>query len=84
MMLPITSKTAQAITNSLQGINENEVSRSELEVLLKQKIFDDCSDLGRYGASVGERFSDYLIMRSEIEQVMHSLILLNSGEMMDM
>ena len=72
-------KNRTSYNKLLAGINENEVSRSELEVLLKQKIFDDCSDLGRYGASVGERFSDYLIMRSEIEQVMHSLILLNSG-----
>ena len=73
-------KNRTSYNKLLAGINENEVSRSELEVLLKQKIFDDCSDLGRYGASVGERFSDYLIMRSEIEQVMHSLILLNSGK----
>ena len=46
-------KNRTSYNKLLAGINENEVSRSELEVLLKQKIFDDCSDLGRYGASVG-------------------------------
>ncbi len=63
----------------LSNVNEIDVSRSELEVVLKQKLFEDCSALGKYGASVGERFSDYLMRRSEIEQIMHSLILINSG-----
>ncbi len=73
-------KNRTSYNKILAEINENEITRSQLEVLLKQKIFADCSDLGKYGAAVGERFSDYLIMRSEIEQVMHSLILLNSGK----
>lgn len=34
-------KNRTSYNKLLAGINENEVSRSELEVLLKQKIFDD-------------------------------------------
>lgn len=64
----------------LADVSESEVTRSQLEVLLKQSLFEDCASLGRYGSSVGERMSEYLIRRSEIEQVMHSLVVLNSGK----
>ena len=77
--MPTTSKTAPHYNGVLSNVNEIDVSRSELEVVLKQKLFEDCSALGKYGASVGERFSDYLMRRSEIEQIMHSLILINSA-----
>ena len=40
-------KNRTSYNKLLAGINENEVSRSELEVLLKQKIFDDRPDLGK-------------------------------------
>ena len=64
----------------LADVSENEVTRAQLEVLLKQSLFEDCASLGRYGSSVGEHMSEYLIRRSEIEQIMHSLIVLNSGK----
>jgi V/A-type H+-transporting ATPase subunit C len=64
----------------LSDYNESELSRSQLETLLKQSLFEDCASLGRYGSSVGEHMSDYLIRRSEIEQIMHSLVVLNSGK----
>ena len=64
----------------LSDVSENEVTRSQLEILLKQSLFEDCASLGRYGSSVGEHMSDYLIRRSEIEQIMHSLVVLNSGK----
>lgn len=64
----------------LSDVSENEVTRSQLEILLKQSLFEDCASLGRYGSSVGDHMAEYLIRRSEIEQVMHSLIILNSGK----
>lgn len=64
----------------LSDVSETEVTRSQLEVLLKQSLFEDCATLGKYGSSVGEHMSEYLIRRSEIEQIMHSLVVLNSGK----
>ncbi len=66
--------------SAFTDVNESDVTRSQLEVLLKQSLFDDCAMFGRYGSSVGEHMSEYLIKRSEIEQIMHSLVVLNSGK----
>lgn len=64
----------------LTGVNENEIHRGQLESLLRQKLFYNLSDLGRYELSVGEHFSAYVLARSEIEQIMHSLTLLETGK----
>lgn len=66
-------------SSSLADMNETELSRSELEVVLKQSLFDDCAVFGRFGSSVGEHMSEFLMRRSEVEQIMHSLVVLNSG-----
>ena len=63
----------------LAGINESEEHRGQLEMRLRQKCLEDAASLCRYELTVGEHFSDYLISRSEIEQVMHSLVLLQAG-----
>ena len=64
---------------TLAGVNESEVHRGQLEVQLKQKLFEDAASLCRYELSVGEHFAQYLISRSEIEQILHSLVLLQAG-----
>ncbi len=64
----------------LSNINENTVHRSELEKKLKSKLFVDFAALGRYDLSVGEHFFEYIITRAEIEQIMHSLMLLTAGK----
>lgn len=64
----------------LSGINENAVHRVELERGLKTKLFVDFETLGRYDLSVGEHFFDYIISRAEIEQLMHSLMLISAGK----
>lgn len=63
----------------LAGIAENEVHRGELESRLKQKLMEDYSSLCRYEISVGEHFSLYFIQRSEIEQILHAVLLLDAG-----
>ncbi len=63
----------------LSGINETEIHRGQLETKLKQKLFEDASSLSQYELSVGEHFAQYLISRSEIEQILHSLVLLQAG-----
>jgi Archaeal/vacuolar-type H+-ATPase subunit C len=64
----------------LAGVNENAVHRGQLEAKLKQKQMEDYASLCRYEISVGEHFSRYLLMRGEIEQILHSLTLLNAGK----
>ena len=59
----------------LADLNENDVHRGHLEVLLKIKIFNDFAILGRYEISIHEGLSVYLISRMEIEQIMHCLML---------
>ena len=60
----------------LAGVNENDIHRGQLEVKLRQKLFEDSSALCRYEVTIGEHFAKYLISRSEIEQILHSLVLL--------
>lgn len=73
-------KDHTAYGKTLAGINENEVHRGQLETQLRQKLFEDYASLCRYEISVGEHFSEYLIMRSEIEQILHSILLLEAGK----
>lgn len=71
-------KSQTAYGSILAGINEIEVHRLQLETKLRQKLFDDYAALCRYEISVGEHFSQYLITRTEIEQILHSILLLNA------
>lgn len=67
-------------SNVLSSINEADVHRGQLELLLKQKLFNDFASLARYGVSSGNNFSEYIVSRIEIEQIMHSLMLLSAGK----
>lgn len=62
-------------SNVLGDLNENDVHRGQLEVLLKKKLFNDFAALGRYEVSIREGLSTYIISRMEIEQIMHCLML---------
>ena len=72
-------KDNTAYAETLSGINETEIHRGQLEAKLKQKLFEDASSLCQYELSVGEHFSQYLISRSEIEQILHCLVFLQAG-----
>lgn len=61
----------------LSKINENEVHRGQLEVLLKQKNFYDYDSLCRYEMSSGSPFSEFIVRRFEIEQIVHFLRLMS-------
>lgn len=67
-------------TDVLKDINENNVHRRDIEERLRLKLFLDFEILGRYDISVGEHFSEYFISRTEIEQFMHSLMLISAGK----
>lgn len=64
----------------LSSIDESNAHRGDLEMLLKKELYCDFEALGRYDLSVGERFFSYIIARAEINQFMHSLILLTAGK----
>lgn len=71
-------KTRTVYKKALVGIDENSVHRGQLEAKLKQKLFEDYASLCRYEITVGEHFARYLIKRSEIEQILHSLLTLHT------
>lgn len=73
-------KNRTSYGKALAGINENEVHRGILEMELKKDLFEGYASLARYEISVGERFSRYLVARSEIEQILHSILLLDAGK----
>ena len=64
----------------LAGINENEIHRGILETELKKNLFSQYAALARYEITVGEHFSNYLVTHSEIEQILHSILLLDAGK----
>lgn len=59
---------------------ENEVHRGQVESLLKQKVFYDFDSLCRYEMSEGSPFSEFIIRRYEIEQLVHFLLLLSCNK----
>ncbi len=73
-------KTHTKYNDVLNKINENEVHRGQLETLLKQKNFYDFDSLCRYEMSEGSPFSEFIIRRYEIEQLMHFLLLLSCNK----
>ncbi len=64
----------------LNKINESEVHRGQLEILLKQKVFYDFDSLCRYEMSEGSPFSEFIIRKYEIEQLVHFLRLLSCNK----
>lgn len=64
--------------SALKTVNEREVHRGRLELILRQKLFDDFYSLCRYMKGTGEYFARFIIERDEIEQIIHFLTLLSS------
>lgn len=64
---------------ALRDINERDVHRGRLEVLLRQHLFYEFDSLCRYDSQMSTGFSAYVISRTEIEQIMRFLTLLNTS-----
>ena len=64
----------------MSKLSEKTVRRRDLEAVLRQKLFQDYESLCRYEMTVGEDFARYTVMKAEIGQIMHYLIMLSSGE----
>lgn len=74
-------KTRTNYASVLTGLNENDVHRGQLEPLLRQNIYYDVTALSRYSQNVNisSSFSDFIISKMEVEQIMRCLTLMNTG-----
>ncbi len=63
----------------LSEVNERDVHRGRLEMLLRQYLFNEFDTLCRYDSSVSAGLSRYVIEKAEVEQIIRFLILLNSN-----
>ncbi len=61
-------------------VNETDVHRGFIETLLKQKNFYDYDSLCRYEMSEGSHFSEFIVRRYEIEQLIHFMLLLSCNK----
>ena len=65
--------------SALAEVNERDVHRGRLEMLLRQDQFYEFDSLCRYDSSMSEGFSRYVVEKTEVEQIILFLILLNSN-----
>lgn len=63
----------------LSDINERDVHRGRLEMLLKQNLFYEFDSLCRYDSNISSGFSRFVIENIEVEQITRFLILLSSN-----
>ncbi|MBR1731552.1 MAG: V-type ATPase subunit [Ruminococcus sp.] len=63
----------------LSEVNERDVHRGRLEQMLRQYLFNQFDSLCRYDSNVSAGFSRYVIEKTEVEQIIRLLILLNSN-----
>ena len=71
-------KSHTHFASALSDVNERDVHRGRLEMLLRQYIFNEFDSLCRYDSGVSEGFSRYVVEKSEVEQIIRFLVLLNS------
>ena len=64
---------------ALAEVNERDVHRGRLEMLLRQNLFYEFDSLCRYDSSISSGFSRYVIENIEVEQIIRFLTLLNSN-----
>lgn len=74
-------KKSPRYSAELASVDESTVHRGYLELLLRQKLFDDYAALCRYELTIGEQFSKYIIKKGEIEELLSCLRLLHAGRL---
>lgn len=73
-------KARTSYGSALSGFAEGEIHRGRLELLLRQNLYLDIFALSRYTSDKSLAFSDYIISKLEIEQIVRFLMLLNNGK----
>lgn len=71
-------KSHTHFASALSDINERDVHRGRLEMLLRRYLFEEFDSFCRYDSGVTAGFSQYIIEKTEVDQIIHYLILLNS------
>lgn len=72
-------KTKTHYSNLLTEISEASIHRGQLETIIKKKSFIDLSSLCRYEITAGDRFADYILEKTEIEQIMRYITLMGAN-----
>ncbi len=62
-------KNRTSYRQALENVDPNRVRRAELELRLRQDLFDHYSALCRYGMNIGHEFYRYFIIRAEVEAI---------------
>ena len=65
--------------SALEELTERDTHRGRLETLLRQYQFREFDSLCRYDSSVSAGFSRYIVAKSEVEQIVRFMVLLNAG-----
>lgn len=72
-------KNETVYSEILSGINESDVHRGQLEILLRKKLFYEKISLARFDMNSEKFLSVFFINRTEVEQIMRCISLLNIG-----
>ena len=73
-------KQRTAYSSAISTLNENEIHRGQLETKLRQELYFDLFALSRYAHEDTLAFSDFVISKMEIEQIIKCLMLVNIGK----
>lgn len=65
--------------SALAEVNDRDVHRGRLEQLLRQYLFDEFDSLCRYDSSISAGFSRYFVEKTEVDQIVRFLVLLNAN-----
>lgn len=76
-------KSNTRYSSMLADVSERDIHRGRLETLLRQYQFSEFDSLCRYDSGVSEGFSRFVVEKLEVEQIVHYLILFNSGSTED-
>lgn len=68
---------------SLSSVDDNNIHRGQLELILKKDLFKRYEKLCRYLVSKKNRFFYYYITKAEVQQILRCIMLLNSNSMDD-
>lgn len=66
-------RTLPAYTEALSGVSDNTIRRRQLELILRQKHYYCFESLCRYELTIGERFSDFILLKAEISRIIESI-----------
>ena len=72
-------KSHTHFAKALADVDERNVHRGRLEMLLRQNLFYEFDALCRYDSDVSDGFSRYVIEKTEVEQILRFLILLSAN-----